>query len=77
MSKYILLNSSEYINENGYTVTEEKYGYVDENGNEIVKATFKSEKPKYDVVDNESIIDIHEPTQLDRIEEMLTQLLGK
>lgn len=77
MKNYKLLKSNEHTNEDGYTIIEEQYGYVDDNGNEIVKATFKSETPNNNLLNDNSMIDTSRQSQLDRIEIMLSQLLGK
>ena len=65
-----LLHTYEYTNEeNGYLVIEEIYGYIDEKGNEVITGTFKEEKNPNPVIEES----IPEPSQLDRIEEMVSK----
>lgn len=83
-----LLHSEEYVNSKGRKVVKTLYGRVDENGNEVISATCETEFPTdaeiaekqakiAEEMANKAAEETAKQEQLNRIEEMLTQLLGK
>lgn len=72
--EYILLRSDSYTDERGFQIETEFYGYIDDEGNEVVKSTFTQEiDPSISTNIEEEIS--YEELQLARDEIMLDMML--